>query len=140
MKTLIEKAFFLKKIDPFAELDLETLLAIADKLHEDEYDPKEQIFSPGKVANRLYLIVKGAVQIQNQNLQNLIQLYHYDFFGEESLFNQHPRSYFATCITESLFFTLSKSHLRSIISECPSVSIALLQRYTTQHPCRFELS
>ena len=48
MKSLIEKAFFLKKMRLFSDLDLEILLAIAEKLHEDDYDKEEKVFTPGR--------------------------------------------------------------------------------------------
>ncbi|HSX26059.1 MAG TPA: cyclic nucleotide-binding domain-containing protein [Chlamydiales bacterium] len=136
MKSLIEKAFFLKKTRLFNELDLEILLAIAEKLHEDDYDAGEKVFTPGQVANRIYFIVQGAVQILDERLKPLAELNAGDYFGDESLFNDQPRSYAALCKKDTLFFTLSRSHLLSIISECPSVAVALLQSYSHELPCR----
>ena len=136
MKSLIEKAFFLKKVRLFSELDLELLLAVAEKLHEDDYDANEKIFTPGQVANRIYLIAKGTVQILDDKMRPLCELGSGDYFGDESLFNEQPRGYAATCKTDALFFTLSRSHLLSIISECPSVAVALLQAYSQHLSCR----
>lgn len=136
MKNLIEKAFFLKKIRLFAELDLELLLAIAEKLHEDDYDANEKIFIPGQVANRIYLIARGTVQILDEKMKPLCELSSGDYFGDEAIFNEQSRTYTALCKTDALFFTLSRSHLLFIISECPSVAISLLQSYAQQLPCR----
>lgn len=138
MKSLIEKAFFLKKVRLFNELDLELLLAIAEKLHEDDYDANEKIFISGQVANRIYLIEKGTVQILDEWMKPLVELTANDYFGDESLFNDQPRAYAAICKTDALFFTLSRSHLLSILSECPSVAVALLQSYSQQLPCRYK--
>lgn len=139
MKSLIEKAFFLKKMRLFAELDLEALLAIAEKLHEDEYDQDEKIFGPGQVANRIYFIVSGIIQIFDADRKFIAELGAGDYFGDESLFNELPRSYAAHCKSDALFLTLSRSHLLSIISECPSVAVVLLQAYAQQLPCRLRL-
>jgi CRP-like cAMP-binding protein len=136
MKSLIEKAFFLKKTRLFSDLDLEILLAIAEKLHEDEYDKDEKVFTPGQVANRIYLIVSGTVQIFDAERRFLVELASGEYFGDESLFNEQPRGYMASCKTDTLFLTLSRSHLLSIISECPSVAVTLLQTYSQQLPCR----
>lgn len=136
MKSLIEKAFFLKKTRLFSDLDLEILLAIAEKLHEDEYDKDEKVFTPGQVANRIYLVVSGSVQIFDAERRPLIELGAGEYFGDESLFNELPRGYAATCKTDTLFLTLSRSHLLSVISECPSVAVTLLQAYSQQLPCR----
>ncbi|HLB52624.1 MAG TPA: cyclic nucleotide-binding domain-containing protein [Chlamydiales bacterium] len=136
MKSLIEKAFFLKKVKIFSDLDLELLLAIAEKLHEDDYDAGEKIFTPGQVANRIYLIEKGVVQLFDPFLQLQGELSVGDYFGDESLFNEQARGYIAICKSDALFLTLSRSHLLSIISECPSVAVSLLQSYASLLPCR----
>lgn len=136
MKSLIEKAFFLKKMRLFNDLDVELLLAIAEKLHEDDYDKDEKVFTPGQVANRIYLIAEGTVQILNEERKTLFELNAGDFFGDESLFNDQPRGYAAVCKTDALLFTISRSHLLSIISECPSVAVTLLQAYSQLLPCR----
>ncbi len=138
MKSLIEKAFFLKKLRLFNELDLEILLAIAEKLHEDDYDANEKVFTSGQVANRIYLIVKGTVQIADDRMKPYTELGSGDYFGDESIFNDQPRSYAAICKTDTLFLTLSRSHLLSTISECPSVAVSLLQSYSQQLPCRYK--
>lgn len=134
--SLIERAFFLKKVRLFAELDLDSLLAIAEKLHHDDYDANEKIFTPGQVANRIYLIAQGTVQIFDERARPLCELSSTEFFGDESLFNDQPRAYSANCKTDCLFLTLSRSHLLSIISECPAVAVALLQSYSQQLACR----
>ncbi len=137
MKSLIEKAFFLKKITLFSELELELLLAIAEKLHDDDYDANEKVFSAKQVANRIYFIFEGAVQIFDEKNKLLSELHSGEYFGDESLFNEEPRAYSATCKTDALLFTLSRSHLLSIISECPSIAISLLHTYSQKLVCRF---
>jgi CRP-like cAMP-binding protein len=138
MKSLIEKAFFLKKSRLFNELELELLLAIAEKLHEDDYDAKEKIFSLAQVANRIYFIIQGKVEIFDDQSKFLCELTNGNYFGDESLFNEKPRTYSAICKTDTLLLSLSRSHLLSIISECPSVAVALLQSYSQQLSCRFK--
>lgn len=140
MKSLIEKAFFLKKMRLFSDLDLEILLAIAEKLHEDEYEKEEKVFTPGQVANRIYLIASGSVQIFDEHRKLLSELGCGDYFGDESLFNEQPRTYSAICKADTLFLTLSRSHLLSIISECPSVAVTLLGAYSQELPCRYIFS
>ncbi len=134
--SLIETAFFLKKVRLFAELDLELLLAIAEKLHFDDYDANELIFSPAQPANRMYLIYKGSVQLIDAQGRAVSDLHPTDSFGDEALFSELPRAYTAVAKSNSLFFTLSRSHLLSILSECPSVALTLLQSYATSLPLR----
>lgn len=134
--SLIERAFFLKKVRLFSELDLDSLLAVAEKLHHDDYDANEKVFTPGQVANRIYLIAHGTISILDEKGKILGELSSGEFFGDESLFNEQPRTYSVICKTECLFLTLSRSHLLSIISECPAVAVVLLQSYAQQMPCR----
>jgi CRP-like cAMP-binding protein len=138
MKSLIEKAFFLKKLRLFNELELEVLLSISEKLHEDDYDAGEKVFTPGQVANRIYLIEKGSVQVLDEKMRLLTELHANDFFGDESLFNEQPRAYATVCKTNSILLTLSRSHLLSVIAECPSVAVSLLQSYSQHLPCRYK--
>lgn len=138
MKSLIEKAFFLKSLNLFNELELELLLAIAEKQHFDEYDADEKIFSCGQVANRIYFIINGEVEIFDSQGKIITSIGSLQFFGDESLFNEKPRSYSAICKKDTHLLSLSRSHLLSIISECPSVAVALLQTYSQKLPCRFQ--
>ncbi len=134
--SLIEKAFFLKKTKLFEELDLDLLLAVADKISQDIYDKGEKVFLPNQVANRIYFIAQGSVKLVGPAKENLTSLKKGDFFGDESLFNEKPRAYGAICSEDSLILTISRSHLHTIISECPSVAIALLRSFATLLPCR----
>lgn len=136
--SLIEKSFFLKRIKIFADLDFDLLLAIAEKLHQDEYDRNERIFAIDQTANRMYLIVKGSVQILDDRMRPISELGPGDFFGDESLFNEQPRSYSAVCLSDSHLLAMSRSHLLSVISECPSVAVALLQSYAHPLSCRLK--
>jgi len=135
--SLVEKAFFLKKVKLFAELDFELLLSIAEKMHDDDYDANEKIFTSGQVANRIYFIAQGSVELFDSKMRSLGILSTSDYFGDESLFNDAPRAYMTVCKTDALLLTLSRSHLLSIISECPSVAVSLLQSYSNALPCRF---
>ena len=137
--SLIEKAFFLKKVKFFNDLDLDLLIAVAEKLHPDEYDQNERVFALHQAANRMYLIVHGIVQILDERMRLICELTSGDCFGDESLFNEQPRSYAAICKTDTHLLILSRSHLLSVISECPSVAVALLQSYAQPLPCRHNI-
>lgn len=136
--SVIEKIFFLKKTKLFADLDLDLLLAIADKLSQDIYDKKEKVFGINQVANRLYFIGQGSVSILEEEGALIKNLEAGDFFGDEGIFNEKPRSYQAICQEDSLILTLSRTNFLSIISECPSVAVALLQCYAQAFPLRFK--
>src|SRR3990172_10223913 len=134
--SLIEKAFFLKNTELFNDLDLDLLIAIADKMNQDIYDINEKVFDINQIGNKLYLIAQGSVNILNEKNEIIKELKQNDFFGDESLFNELPRSYKATCSDNCLFLTINKTNLLTIISECPSVAVSLLNSYSKTIPCR----
>jgi CRP/FNR family cyclic AMP-dependent transcriptional regulator len=134
--TLIDKAFFLKQTPLFGSLDLNLLLAIADKLGLVAYEDQEDILVKQEDAKRMYFIVKGKIEIYSSKDQWTGILQKGDFFGEESLFNDSPREYTARSLTPTHLLTLSRTNLYTIISECPSVAVGFLQVYTSFIQCR----
>lgn len=129
--SLIDKAFILKRTPLFAMLDLDLLLSVGDKLGIAEYNKSDVVFKVNEEAHRMYFIVKGKVQISDKKGQVVANLEAEDFFGDEALFNDKPRGYSALCMEESTLLTLSRTNLLTIISECPSVAVGLLQVYSS---------
>lgn len=134
--SLIEKAFFLKKITLFDELDLDLLVAIADKMGQDIFDAKDKVFEIGGKASRIYFIVQGKVELLDAQGLPFKVLRATDFFADEALFASSSRKYQAVCLEETLFLTLSKTDLMTVISECPSIAVALLYEYANKTTCR----
>jgi CRP/FNR family cyclic AMP-dependent transcriptional regulator len=129
--TLVDKAFFLKKTLLFSALDLDLLLAIADKLSIVSFDEGKQIFGTGEEAFRMYFIVKGIVEIRDPQRNVLAELSDEEFFGDEAMFNEKPRTYDAISKTDTVLLALTRTNILTIISECPSVAVGFLQAYTS---------
>lgn len=130
---LIDKAFLLKKISLFESLDLDLLLTIADRLELTIHRPGEFIFRCHQEAHQMYFIVSGRVLIQEEKGNKLAELLPHDFFGDEALFHETSRAYQAISIDTLTLLSLSRAHLFTILLECPSVAISLLEAYT-HHP------
>lgn len=138
--SLVEKAFFLKKHSLFNALDIDLLIAIGDKMNQDIYDPNEKVFEIDQRATKMYLVVSGKVALFDDKDNKITELKSEDFFGEEALFNEKNRSYMAICKTKTLFLTLSKATLITIISECPMISISLLEHFAKTISCRHKIN
>jgi CRP/FNR family transcriptional regulator, cyclic AMP receptor protein len=132
---IIEKAFVLKKTPLFKDLDMDLLVAIADKTQQDLYDKNETVFSILQGANRMFIIAKGSVGLYDNTESLIVRLDEGDFFGDESLFNGKPREYTAISLEDTTFLTFSKPILFNIISECPSVATSLLEIYAQNICC-----
>ena len=127
--TLIEKAFFLKRLQLFSELDLDLLLAIADKVEELSVEKEDIIFTVNQDAHRLYCIYSGEVAIFDESKYCLAMLYPPDYFGDEALFNQTSRRYAAVATTDTSLLTIGRGHLSEVMLESPAVAIALIRAY-----------
>jgi CRP/FNR family transcriptional regulator, cyclic AMP receptor protein len=138
--TLIEKAFFLKKTKLFSDLDLDLVLAIADKAEQRSVEDKEPIFLSNQDAHCLYVIVSGKVaiidDITDEESKTVAKVFASDFFGDESLFNREPRGYTAEAYGTTELLLISRSHLIEIILECPQVALALIRAYAALTPFR----
>lgn len=128
--TLIDKAFLLKRSPLFSSLDLNLLLAIADKLGAIAFKKGHDIFVMREEAHRLYFILQGKITILSADNHSICTLEQGEFFGEESLFNHQPRGYTARAETDVQLLFLSRTNLYSIIQECPAVALGFLQVYT----------
>jgi CRP-like cAMP-binding protein len=131
---LIDKAFFLKKTELFSALDLDLLLTIADKMEEESYKKGMPLFLRSSDANFMYFIVKGKVRLNFKN--NEFTLGENESFGEEAILSGKPRTFDATCVTDVVCLILSPFHLMSILTQCPQVTIALLESYAQNVECR----
>jgi CRP-like cAMP-binding protein len=134
--TLIDRAFLLEKTPLFSSLDLDALLPIADKLQQSTFLNGEIIFDVDERAERMYLIAEGEVTLFNSSNTPLAVLKAVDFFGDEALFNDQPRAYRAKASKISTLLCLTQTNLLTIISECPSVAVGLLQTYAREMPLR----
>src|SRR5437868_2872359 len=114
--TLIDKAFLLKRTPLFDTLDLNLLLAIADKLAVVSCEAGEIIFNAQEEAFHMYFIVSGTIEIRDLHQVTLAVLAHDDFFGDESLFNEKPRAYGAVATGPTTLLSLSRTNLLTIIS------------------------
>jgi CRP/FNR family cyclic AMP-dependent transcriptional regulator len=133
---LIDKAFLLKKTALFGSLDLDILLSIADKMESLHYHPQDPIFQIHQDAHRMYLILSGHISICDSQGSEIAQLKAGDFFGDEAIFSEKKRAYSATSASRVELLALTRSHLLSIIQECPSVALSLLEAYANQQPFR----
>ncbi|WP_038501268.1 cyclic nucleotide-binding domain-containing protein [Chlamydia avium] len=136
---LIDRAFLLKKSLVFNTLDMDILLAIADKAEIMIFKPGVKIFSIEQPSFSLYIIAEGYVKITN-NASLSVTISSHECFGEESLFNNKPREYNAEAITQVRALVLSKAQFLSIIEECPSVALTLLEQYAKQITFRHPIS
>ncbi|MCH9633720.1 MAG: hypothetical protein S4CHLAM7_04530 [Chlamydiae bacterium] len=133
---LIEKAFLLKKTVLFADINLDDLLIIADKLDSIETQENQIIFKEDQTAQHMYIITEGKIELKNSTDQISSLLDGGEIFGDEALFSGRKHSYKATAKSNGHLLALTKKHLGVIFSECPSVALHFLKLYAQKISCR----
>lgn len=134
--TLIEKAFFLKKTALFSDVDLDLMLALADKVEVHTFAPGETVFSLNQDAHCLYIVFRGTVHINNEHGVSMCTRTSGNFFGDEALFAYTPREYSAVAAERTVLLSLSRTHLVEIMLEVPQVALQLIRVYASVTPLR----
>lgn len=135
--SLIDKAFFLKKVSLFQDLDLDTLLAMSDKIDEIEAFKDSFLFRLHQEPTHLYFLVSGSLEVIDHDQKSLALLSKKgEMIGDESIFNDRDRDYSVICKSDAKFLALSKSHIFVLLSENPSVCARLLHIYSSQRKFR----
>ena len=134
--SLIEKVMHLKNTVLFREVDLDLLLTIADKLNTSHFNEGETVFHVQQEGHRMYWLIHGTAQVQNKEGDFVEFIQEGDCFGDESLFSEKSREYEVVCRTNCSLLSLSRTKLLTIISECPTISLAFLQAYSAVTPFR----
>jgi CRP-like cAMP-binding protein len=91
-----ERARFLRGVSMFASLDLQSIGALADAVHEEKWPAHSYIISEGGRADRFFLVRKGDVTVEKRDEQSewqpIAELGPGDWFGEAALIEGAPRN------------------------------------------------
>lgn len=122
----------------FEPLSKKELHIVKEVLHLRNFRPGEVVFRQGEVGIGMYIIVRGAVDISIEDLQNekeeeqssfVTRLSSGDFFGELSLVEDNGRrTATARAADETLLLGFYKPDLQEIISRNPSTGSKILLR------------
>ncbi|HRW58348.1 MAG TPA: cyclic nucleotide-binding domain-containing protein [Chlamydiales bacterium] len=140
MKTLsiIEKALFLKKMHLFQEIDIDLLISISEKGSQDFYTIGEIVFDIGEIASQIFIILSGSITLLDSENQPICELSKYSYFGEEAVLSNQIRQYKAIATSEVSILTFSKVHLKSILIQCPTVALLILENFAKNLICKYK--
>ena len=96
---LIEKVLLLKSLDIFEATPETVLTEVAEILEEVQIEKGTKIFKVGDIANCMYIIHKGEINIDKDG-HTLAVLRENDIFGELSLLDTETRSANASANTD----------------------------------------
>ena len=116
LSTLDERVDFLRNPLLFPETTLETLMDVASKLEDVEFQADEIIFQSGDAGDFLYFIKKGQVRVHNNN-RDIERLGAFAIFGEMALLDSKPRMATVTTVEKTELLRLDKVSFEQLISE-----------------------
>ncbi len=129
-KNYSETALALRQVPVFGDLKQRELREIEKIVHRREYRPGEAIFQQGDPGLGMYIILKGQVQIVNdQDPDNLIvysELADGDFFGDLALVDESDRSASALATADTRVVAFFRSELADILTRFPSLGNKIL--------------
>lgn len=116
LSTVDERVDFLRNSLLFPETSPETLVEIASKLEDVEFQADETIFQSGDAGDFMYFVKKGQVRVHNNN-RDIERLGVYDIFGEMALLDSKPRMATVTSVEKTDLLRLDKTSFEKLINE-----------------------
>lgn len=115
------KREILEKIPLFKNVDSRFVEEVALNLKPDVYTPGEFIFKEGRPARRMYLIVKGRVEVLRKGGTVVNTLGDGDFFGEIALFSDQTRTAGVRAVTYCDLYILEKEVFQYLLEQFPDI-------------------
>ena len=89
--SFFEHLNYMLKTEMFRNTSINKIIQICSLMKKEKFDPNEYIFEKGDVADKFYVIKKGAVIVWN-NDKRIRELEKGNCFGELALLSKEPRS------------------------------------------------
>jgi Tfp pilus assembly protein PilZ len=124
-KTLQEMEL-LAKVPLLGELEDFELEEMARIMVKEKFRPGDAVFEEGDVGDKMYVIIKGSVDIVKMSdkgtSQVLVTLKRGDFFGEMSLIDDAPRSAGALAAEETTLLSINKKEFHLLLDNSPTIA------------------
>lgn len=129
MDKLFDRLLMLKDSRMFAAVPLENLRVVAEHLENEVYVAGEDVFCRGDIADRMYLVQSGRIDIlldaQGEKIAG--QLGKGEAFGEMALFDSQPRSATARVVEDAELLVLNREKLQDLLLSYPHIALGLLE-------------
>ncbi|MCW5892774.1 MAG: cyclic nucleotide-binding domain-containing protein [bacterium] len=115
----------LRSLPLFRNAEPALLDAVAGLLFDERHNANEVLYGEGDPGAKLYVIVKGKVEISTTDAHGeKLRLALYgdgDYFGEQALAGDWRHTTTAQTLTPTVFLTLERARLRTLLGESPSL-------------------
>ncbi|MBS2040499.1 cyclic nucleotide-binding domain-containing protein [bacterium] len=132
----VERILVLRKVPLFAQMNLEQLAAIDQRLEEVEYLAGEVVFEEGQLGAELYILLDGSVKIvkargSGQELL-LTRLEGVNYFGEMAILDDEPRSASVVVERNSRLLVLKGEQLKDLVEQMPEMAFEIIKVLTAR--------
>ncbi len=119
----------LQRVPLFDELSRKERKAIESILHRRVYQQGEYIFHEDEIGLGMYIIQRGEVSIVLEKTNyEIARLTDGEFFGENSLFIDKPRSAAAVATKETKVFGFFEPDLYGLLETQPKIGISVIMK------------
>jgi voltage-gated potassium channel len=116
------KQRILQQIPVFSSLPPEFVEAVALSLKPDIYVPGEYICRAGEKGDRMYLLIRGCLEVVKAYGHLIGTLRDGDFFGEIALLKRQPRSASVRAVEYSDVYALDRAAFEVLLARYPQVA------------------
>lgn len=132
----VERLLVLRKVPLFAQMSLEQLVAIDERLEEVEYLSGEIVFEEGQLGAELYILLEGSVRIlKSRGTENeflLTRLEAVNYFGEMAILDDEPRSASVVVEGNSRLLVLKGEQLKDLVEQMPEMAFEIIKVLTAR--------
>ncbi len=122
---------YISRVSIFSHLSTDHLARLCKSAHYHNFSPGDEIIREGEHDGRLFVIVKGSVDVVKNRGQRserrLATLGPFDYFGEMALIDDLARSATVMAREETELLSIDQLDLHKEIQTTPSMAIALLK-------------
>jgi alkaline phosphatase/CRP-like cAMP-binding protein/HEAT repeat protein len=131
MLSSIERIIVLHEVRFFQGMSVDELKSLAAICDEQSFEPDQIIFNEGEPGGTLYVVVKGRVAIEKNNLRrrSVTRVATYEpgnYFGESTLFDATPRSASARALENTVTLSLSRGPLIALVRQNTDLGLSLM--------------
>jgi CRP-like cAMP-binding protein len=122
----------LHQVPLFQELSRREIGKLESILHHRVFAPNESIVQEGELGAGMYIVISGQVEITQQgeegNIQHLATFGPGDFFGEQALLDESPRTASAIAVTTCQAVGFFRPDLLELIDSNPHLGLKIVMR------------
>lgn len=127
--TNLQKAELIRGVDVFSCATVEELFRLASIVREVQFAAGEIVVRENDIANALYLIVQGNVELTSRNETWREVVESRQAFGLHSILTREPLTYSAQALEDTLALAMGGEDFYSLLASDPEIITSLFKHF-----------